>query len=158
MTLPLNIKAMLVSVAILIVWLGAWEIATPRAAAVGEMTEYEMLMGGGAPKAGIPAPSEIIAKAVEELSNPFYDAGPNDKGIGIQIGYSLFRVLAGYLLAALIALPVGFLIGMSPLMHKALDPYIQVLRPISPLAWLSRIRNSARGIQASGERGRRTWM
>ncbi len=121
---------------ILIVWLGVWEIATPRAAAVGEMTEYEMLMGGGAPKAGIPAPSEIIAKAVEELSNPFYDAGPNDKGIGIQIGYSLFRVLAGYFLAALIALPVGFLIGMSPLMYKSLNPFIQVLRPVSPLAWM----------------------
>ncbi len=149
MTLPLNIKAMLVSVAILIVWLGAWEIATPRAAAVGEMTEYEMLMGGGAPKAGIPAPSEIIAKAVEELSNPFYDAGPNDKGIGIQIGYSLFRVLAGYLLAALIALPVGFLIGMSPLMHKALDPYIQVLRPISPLAWMPLALFLIRDSQAS---------
>lgn len=149
MTLPLNIKAMLVSVAILIVWLGVWEIATPRAAAVGELTEYEILMGGGAPKAGIPAPSAIIAKAVEELSDPFYDAGPNDKGIGIQIGYSLFRVLTGYLLAALIALPVGFLIGMSPLMYKALDPYIQVLRPISPLAWMPLALFLIRDSQAS---------
>ncbi|AEQ52397.1 cyanate ABC transporter, permease protein [Pelagibacterium halotolerans B2] len=106
-------------------------------------------MGGGAPKAGIPAPSEIIAKAVEELSNPFYDAGPNDKGIGIQIGYSLFRVLAGYFLAALIALPVGFLIGMSPLMYKALDPFIQVLRPISPLAWMPLALFLIRDSQAS---------
>ena len=39
-------------------------------------------------------------------------------------------------MAALVAIPIGFLIGMSPLMYKALDPFIQVLRPISPLAWM----------------------
>lgn len=149
MTLPLNVKAMMVSLLILAVWLGTWEIATPRAQATGELTEYEMLMGAAAPRAGIPAPSAIFTKAVEELSNPFYDAGPNDKGIGIQIGYSLFRVLTGYFLAALIALPVGFLIGMSPLMHKALDPYIQVLRPISPLAWMPLALFLIRDSQAS---------
>ncbi|SDG61709.1 nitrate ABC transporter permease [Pelagibacterium luteolum] len=149
MTLPLNVKAMMVSLLILAVWLGTWEIATPRAQATGELTEYEMLMGAAAPRAGIPAPSAIFAKAVEELSNPFYDAGPNDKGIGIQIGYSLFRVLTGYFLAALIALPVGFLIGMSPLMHRALDPYIQVLRPISPLAWMPLALFLIRDSQAS---------
>jgi nitrate/nitrite transport system permease protein len=44
--------------------------------------------------------------------------------------------MAGYFLAMLIALPVGFLIGMSPLMHKALNPYIQIMKPISPLAWM----------------------
>ncbi len=70
------------------------------------------------------------------MSDPFYDAGPNDKGIGIQIGYSLYRVLAGYFLAALVAIPLGFLIGMSPVAYKALNPFIQVLRPISPLAWM----------------------
>ena len=48
----------------------------------------------------------------------------------------MYRVLTGYLAAMAIALPVGFLIGMSPLMYKALNPYIQVLRPISPLAWM----------------------
>jgi nitrate/nitrite transport system permease protein len=75
-------------------------------------------------------------RAWEEISDPFYDNGPNDKGIGIQIAYSLFRVLTGYFLAALVAIPIGFLIGMSPLMYRALDPFIQVLRPISPLAWM----------------------
>jgi nitrate/nitrite transport system permease protein len=62
------------------------------------------------------------------LSDPFYDAGPNDKGIGIQIGYSIYRVLSGYFLAALIAIPFGFLIGMSPVAYKALNPFIQVLQ------------------------------
>ena len=84
----------------------------------------------------MPPPSQVLAKAWEELSNPFYDAGPNDKGIGIQIGYSIYRVLSGYLMAAVVAIPLGFLIGMSPVAYKALNPFIQVLRPISPLAWM----------------------
>lgn len=56
--------------------------------------------------------------------------------MGIQIAYSLGRVLTGYGMAALIAIPLGFLIGMSPVAYKALKPFIQVLRPISPLAWM----------------------
>src|SRR5216684_3639463 len=57
-------------------------------------------------------------------------------GIGIQLAYSIARVAAGYLLAVAIAIPIGFLIGMSPVMNRALDPFIQVLKPISPLAWM----------------------
>ncbi len=64
------------------------------------------------------------------------DNGPNDKGIGIQLAHSLGRVGLGFALAVLVALPLGFLIGMSPLMQKAFDPFIQVLKPISPLAWM----------------------
>ena len=129
-------KAPLLSVLLLICLLGVWELSTPAVKNAENMTEYELLMGGASDEARVPPPSAIISKAVEELSNPFYDAGPNDKGIGIQIAYSLYRVLSGYLLAALIALPVGFLIGMSTLAYKTLDPFIQVLRPISPLAWM----------------------
>jgi nitrate/nitrite transport system permease protein len=73
---------------------------------------------------------------VRNLAHPFYDNGPNDKGIGIQLGWSLLRVGAGFGLAALVAIPLGFLIGMSPLVYRALDPFIQVLKPISPLAWM----------------------
>ncbi len=101
-----------------------------------ELTEYEMLMGESEPKASIPSPSQVFAHAWQELKDPFYDAGPNDKGIGIQVLYSLGRVLFGYFLAIIVAVPLGFLIGMSPLMQKALDPYIQILKPISPLAWM----------------------
>ncbi|MFV1851504.1 MAG: nitrate ABC transporter permease [Thalassospira sp.] len=136
MLASLNARALLLSLVLLAVFLGFWEAASPKQELAGELTEYELLMGGAEPKAAVPPPSAVIAKAWEELSNPFYDAGPNDKGIGIQIGYSLYRVLSGYFLAAAIAIPVGFLIGMSPLMYKALDPFIQVLRPISPLAWM----------------------
>jgi nitrate/nitrite transport system permease protein len=120
----------------LLVGLLMWELAIPAQKAAGELTEYELLTGGGAPKAGVPPPSKVLVKAWEQLSNPFYDAGPNDKGIGIQIGYSIYRVLTGYFLAALIAIPLGFLIGMSQVAYKAINPFIQVLRPISPLAWM----------------------
>jgi nitrate/nitrite transport system permease protein len=136
MTLSLNQKAALLSLLLLAVGLLVWEAAIPGQKPLSEMTEYERLTGGGAQKAGVPPPSQVIAKAWEQLSDPFYDAGPNDKGIGIQIGYSIYRVLTGYALAAIVALPLGFLIGMSPVAYRALNPFIQVLRPISPLAWM----------------------
>ncbi|MEC9346724.1 MAG: nitrate ABC transporter permease [Pseudomonadota bacterium] len=136
MTHSLAFRAALLSLVLLVAGLGIWELSTPKIKSAEEMTEYEKLMGGADQEARVPAPSAIIVRAWEELSNPFYDNGPNDKGIGIQVGYSLFRVLTGYFAAALVAIPVGFLIGMSPLAYRALDPFIQVLRPISPLAWM----------------------
>ena len=84
----------------------------------------------------MPGPLDVGAKLWEHLKQPFYDNGPNDKGVGIQLAYSIARVALGYLLAVLVAIPIGFLIGMSPLMSRALDPFIQVLKPISPLAWM----------------------
>ncbi|MBL6638364.1 MAG: nitrate ABC transporter permease [Planktomarina sp.] len=135
-TLSLNQRAALLSVLMLVVGLLIWEAAIPAQKAAKELTEYEILTGAGSPKAGVPPPSQVIIKAWDQLSDPFYDAGPNDKGIGIQIGYSIYRVLTGYLLAALIAIPFGFLIGMSQVAYKAFNPFIQVLRPISPLAWM----------------------
>jgi nitrate/nitrite transport system permease protein len=132
----LHVRSALLSLVILTLFLGIWELANQPPKAKEALTEYEMLMGGSEPQARVPNPSEIGKLAIEELSQPFYDKGPNDKGIGLQLLYSLKRVLSGYLLAALVAIPIGFLIGMSPLMHKALDPFIQVLKPISPLAWM----------------------
>jgi nitrate/nitrite transport system permease protein len=132
----INIRAALVSIGLLALLLSVWEATNQPPDADKPLTEYEMLMGGADQEARVPPPSAIIKLAVEELSNPFYDAGPNDKGIGIQLAYSIYRVLSGFLLASLLAIPIGFLIGMSPLMQKALNPFIQVLKPISPLAWM----------------------
>lgn len=131
-------RAVLLSVLIFAVLMGAWEVSVGTLAAGPdrELTEYEMLMGQASQQARVPPPSEIAVHAFTELRDPFYDAGSNDKGIGIQLGYSLFRVLTGFAGAMLVAIPVGFVIGMSPLMYRALNPYIQVLRPISPLAWM----------------------
>ena len=131
-----RMKSVCVSVLLLVLFLGIWEINSQPPEAAAQLTEYELLMGGADQEARVPPPSAVFALAVQELSEPFYDRGPNDKGIGIQVAYSLFRVLSGFILAALIAIPIGFLIGMSPVMYGALNPFIQILRPISPLAWM----------------------
>lgn len=135
-SLSVNQRAAILSIVMLIGGLLIWEAAIPDQKLATELTEYELLMGLGQERAGVPPPSDVLAKAWEQLSDPFYDAGPNDKGIGIQIGYSIYRVLTGYFLAALVAIPLGFLIGMSQVAYKAFNPFIQVLRPISPLAWM----------------------
>ncbi|NTV96610.1 MAG: nitrate ABC transporter permease [Thiobacillus sp.] len=83
-----------------------------------------------------PAPSETWEHAKEVLADPFYDNGPNDKGIGWQLLNSLGRVGAGFGLAALVGIPLGFVMGMSRGMQMALSPLIQILKPVSPLAWL----------------------
>jgi len=134
----LKTRAAILSVLFLVVFLGAWQLATaPPGAPERELTEYEIMMGLGAGSgAGMPAPTEVFSLAWEELSRPFHDSGPNDKGIGLQLLYSVGRVLAGFALAVVVAVPIGFLIGMSPVLNNALNPYIQVLKPISPLAWM----------------------
>lgn len=84
----------------------------------------------------LPTPSQTWEHAKQVLSNPFYDLGPNDMGIGWQLLYSLGRVGAGFGLAALVGIPLGFLMGMSINTQRALTPLVQILRPVSPLAWL----------------------
>lgn len=144
----MNLRATLVSLLLLIVVLGAWHLATSAGTSSAATTqlsaeeiEYLRMMGkdpeGQSQKAeGFPGPLAVAEASWHHLSDPFYDRGPNDKGIGLQLLYSLARVAMGFALAVAVALPLGFLIGMSPLMRKALDPFIQVLKPISPLAWM----------------------
>jgi len=138
----LNLRAALLSLVILLTVLGAWHAATrprPSAAVSTQDSEYAKLMGKSADSGkttGFPTPAQMGETAWKHLSNPFYDNGPNDKGIGIQLAWSLGRVGLGFLIAAIVAVPLGFLIGMSPLLSRALNPFIQVLKPISPLAWM----------------------
>ena len=132
----LTFKATLFAGLFLLVVIGIWEGAHTKSKDASNLSEYELLMGAASQEASIPPPSAIMRKAWQELSDPFYDKGPNDKGIGIQLGYSLYRVLTGYSLAAITAIPIGFIIGMSPLLYRVFNPYIQILRPISPLAWM----------------------
>ncbi len=132
-----NIQTITLSLLILFLIFFVGELATTNGERnKKDLSEYEQLMGLGEPQAHVPGPIEVLKLAVKELSHPFYDNGPNDKGIGTQLFYSILRVLAGYLLAVVIAIPIGFLIGMSPVFYNALQPYIQVLKPISPLAWM----------------------
>ena len=135
----LRFRAAIVSIALLAAFFGIWHIATRGSGTVAGMSpEYARLMGVTATqgKSVMPGPLDVGAKLWEHLKRPLYDNGPNDKGLGIQLGYSIARVGVGYLLAVMIAIPLGFLIGMSPLFSRALDPFIQVLKPISPLAWM----------------------
>ena len=142
MSASLNLKAALLSLLLLACLLGAWHLGTApaeRSPASAAQDEYAKLMGrasGAAKSGGLPTLAQMGETIARHLADPFYDNGPNDKGIGIQVGHSLARVGAGYGLAALLAIPLGFLIGMSPLVYRALDPFIQVLKPISPLAWM----------------------
>jgi nitrate/nitrite transport system permease protein len=149
----LNARAALLSLLLLLIVLGVWHLATlsPSVAPVvagpvlsAEQIEYAKLMGkdpaasanADGAKSGFPTLAQMATAAAKHLSQPFYDNGPNDKGLGLQLAHSLGRVALGYGLAALIAIPLGFVIGMSPLVYRALDPFIQVLKPISPLAWM----------------------
>ena len=142
----LKLRAGLLSALILVVILGIWYVATAPSGAVAsgagltpEQIEYAQMMGqdpSAAKTDGFPTLGQMGQTVWSHLSQPFYDNGPNDKGVGIQLAHSLGRVALGFGLACLVAIPLGFVIGMSPLLHRALDPFIQVLKPISPLAWM----------------------
>lgn len=142
----LDFRAALISLFILFVLLASWHFATlppataPAQATTAQEDEYAKLLGKSSTSetkiTGFPTVAQVVQAGIKHFKNPFYDNGPNDKGIGIQLGHSLQRVGLGFLIAAVVAIPAGFLLGMSPLMQKALNPFIQILKPISPLAWM----------------------
>ncbi|MBD2080690.1 nitrate ABC transporter permease [Leptolyngbya sp. FACHB-17] len=84
----------------------------------------------------MPTPPEALVANLDYILNPFYRRGPGDLGIGWLLLASLRRVLIGFGLGAIVAIPIGFLIGMSEKAMMALNPVIQILKPVSPLAWL----------------------
>jgi nitrate/nitrite transport system permease protein len=144
----LNFKARLISVLIFLLCLGVWSLATMErkvgpgqnpAGMTAEQAEYLKMMGkdpSSTKTNGFPTLTQMGETLWKHVSDPVYDNGPNDKGILIQLAHSLGRVGLGFVLAALVAVPLGFVIGMSPLLRLAFDPFIQVLKPISPLAWM----------------------
>jgi nitrate/nitrite transport system permease protein len=95
---------------------------------------WEMLCSR--PGATLPAPSKIWTEARDLITDPFFVAGPQDIGLGWRVLVSLQRVMIGYGLAALIGVALGTIIGQSVWAMRGLDPIFQVLRTISPLAWL----------------------
>lgn len=84
----------------------------------------------------MPTPAEAFVANLDYILNPFYQRGPGNLGIGWLLLASLRRVLWGFLLGAVVAIPLGFLIGMSKPAMLALNPLIQIFKPVSPLAWL----------------------
>ncbi len=146
----LNARAGVLSALVLLVLLSIWHVATLQPPSktrtetlTAEQIEYLKLQGkdptivdGGRKSAGFPNLGQMATTIAGHLQKPFYDNGPNDKGIGLQLAYSLARVGAGFLIACAVAIPLGFVLGLSPLIYRALYPYINVLKPISPLAWM----------------------
>ncbi|MEM9907219.1 MAG: nitrate ABC transporter permease [Cyanobacteria bacterium P01_D01_bin.44] len=115
-----NVKALGLFIISLVLFLAFWEIGA-------NMKLFAK---------GMPTASTTLKELWWWTTNPFFDNGPNDLGIGWNLLISLRRVAIGYTLASLIAVPLGILIGISPIAYKAFNPYVQLLKPVSPLAWL----------------------
>ena len=110
-------RAVLPPVLGLLILLGIWYVATHK---------------GGS----IPGPAQVWDAAVALFADPFYRNGPNDQGIGWNVLSSLQRVAIGFGFAALVGIPLGFILGRSAFLSAMVNPIISLLRPVSPLAWL----------------------
>jgi len=112
--LALRVLPPVLSIGLLI---GLWALAT---------------MKGGS----FPTPAATFDAAVKLFADPFYRNGPNDQGIGWNILNSLGRVGMGFGLAAVVGIPLGFIIGRFEFANRMVSPLIALLKPVSPLAWL----------------------
>jgi nitrate/nitrite transport system permease protein len=83
----------------------------------------------------LPGPLATLTVFWELIRDPFYDYGPNDKGIALQLLSSLGKVFLGFGLGSLVAIPVGMAMGASAFCRKMFYPIVQLLKPVSPLAW-----------------------
>lgn len=110
-------------------------LATCGWATVGFAVAVAIWAAGAAKVPQLPTPAETLSTLRSLLADPFYDNGPNDKGVGLRLVTSLQRVFLGFGLATLVGVPIGVAMGASRRMWRAANPVIQVLRPVSPLAW-----------------------
>ena len=84
----------------------------------------------------LPSPARTWEESKIYILEPMAKRGEMDQGIARLAYFSLLRVARGFLLGIAIATPLGFLLGVSPLLSRMFDPLMQIMRPISPLAWL----------------------
>lgn len=146
---------LLISVFLLVMFLLAWHLSTVRAGfdPKGLSADQLQLMefngdiirtpeGGYAwnPEkeklSGVPGPLAVMEKARTELSEAFVKKGTNDHGIAYLVFYTVSRFAAGFLTASIVAVMVGVLLGLNKALFQAVNPFIQILKPISPLAWM----------------------
>jgi nitrate/nitrite transport system permease protein len=85
---------------------------------------------------GVPGPLAVLDKARTELEEAFIKKGTNDHGIAYLVLYTVTRFGAGFLAASVVAIMLGVLLGLNKVLFQAVNPYIQILKPISPLAWM----------------------
>lgn len=86
-------------------------------------------------KGELPGPVATSVVFWELVSDPFYDYGPNEKGIALQLASSLTRVFIGFMIGSFIAIPIGLLMGSNAFCKKVFYPIVHILKPVSPLAW-----------------------
>ena len=115
-------------------WRGLWLKIVPPIFGLGLLVAvWAVIARTGS---GFPGPMETFKQAVEVFSDPFYQKGPNDQGIGWNVLSSLKRVAVGFGMAAAVGIPAGFMIGRFTFLSRMFNPLISLLRPVSPLAWL----------------------
>jgi nitrate/nitrite transport system permease protein len=85
--------------------------------------------------AALPGPLATLAVFWDLIRDPFYDAGPNDKGIAWLLLSSLGKVFLGFGLGSLVAIPAGMAMGANSFCNRMFYPIVQILKPVSPLAW-----------------------
>lgn len=115
-----KLRAVALGLALFLLSIGGWQLAASTGA-IGSLA---------------PTPGGVWQRGVEIFSDPIYRHGPGSVGIFWHLLTSLGRVLTGFLIAAIIAIPLGFLLGRVQVLRWATDPLVQILRPVSPLAWL----------------------
>ena len=115
-------------------WRGLWMAVLPPVLGLALLVGIWALLTqkGGS----FPTPRATFDAAVTLFADPFYRNGPNDQGIGWNILNSLQRVGLGFGLAALVGIPLGFIIGRFEFASRMISPLISLLKPVSPLAWL----------------------
>jgi nitrate/nitrite transport system permease protein len=145
----------LISVTILVLFLVVWQLSTLRAVFDPKgLSEEQLLLlefngdivrtpDGGytwnpekEKVKGFPGPMAVLDKTLEELSEAFVKKGTNDHGIAYLVLYTVTRFAEGFLAASVVAVMLGVLLGLNKVLFRAVNPYIQILKPISPLAWM----------------------
>ncbi|MBI3355987.1 MAG: ABC transporter permease subunit [Nitrospirae bacterium] len=148
-------KPWLISVFLLAIFLLGWQLFTLRASFNSKGLSEEQLhlleFNGDIIKTadgryewnpekekvkGVPGPLAVFEKAREELGEAFVKKGTNDHGIAYLVLYTVTRFAAGFFAASVVAVAVGVLLGLNKVLFRAVNPFIQILKPISPLAWM----------------------
>jgi nitrate/nitrite transport system permease protein len=144
-----------ISVLFLVIFLGVWQLLTLRPAfdPTGKTEDQLTLLqfngdiiqteDGGyvwnpekEKVKGVPGPFMVVKKSWTELTGAFEIRGTNDHGIAYLVGYTVSRFGVGFLAASVTAILLGIILGLNQLLFRAVNPFIQILKPISPLAWL----------------------
>jgi nitrate/nitrite transport system permease protein len=143
----------LISVFILVIFLAGWHLLTLRSSfdTKGKTQEQLQMLefngdivrtGAGdyawnpEKMKGVPGPLAVVEKARSELSEAFVIKGTNDHGIAYLVLYTVSRFAGGFLAASVVAIFFGVLLGLNRVLFRAVNPFIQILKPISPLAWM----------------------